>query len=274
MSKRTMKRTQKRTSPTSPPPHELKRLKASEKHSKPLTTTITTTAPASVHDSLNPRLASRSTTPASALAYYDDAQDPTHEYVRLPKRRNYDLFKVPRADPIERNAANVALTSLRYNGERVALYAKMDTGSDINLINRSTLEQLYGPTTRTRLRRMPREDFALLGENFFSATHSVDLTFTAGRANKEFNDMNFVVVQDDPELSAQDGLPNVVLGWPTLKEHSMVMIDFDLHAPVDAKLPLLAAEAEEENAGTEQRSILTTKYPPRPAPMPPKGVKR
>lgn len=129
------------------------------------------------------------------------------------------------------------------------MWAKMETGADANVIHLSTLHELLGDDTESSMRLMRGKDFNLIGSKTFRATHFVELDFWTGRSETLFEKIPFVVVQDDPNLSSRDGVPNVILGWPTLLQRRMVMVDFNYILEADPQLPVIAPRAEQEAAG-------------------------
>lgn len=69
----------------------------------------------------------------------------------------------------------------------------MDTGSDVNFINQTTLETLYGhDEAHKRMRAMTELEFNMIGDAHYDATHSVDLDITAGSSKKFFPRTNFI----------------------------------------------------------------------------------
>ena len=54
------------------------------------------------------------------LHYHDDDED-GYEWVRLPKKRNYDLFRVARQEPEKRNQAALPLTATRHDNKPVIM---------------------------------------------------------------------------------------------------------------------------------------------------------
>lgn len=201
-----------------------------------------------LHPSTRPHTPSHATLP-EVLTYYEDDHHPEYEFIRVPKNRDYDLYRVPRRQPEDRNVnkAQVPLTATTSDGTRATMWAKMDTGADLNLINQSTLEALLGDKAHQRMRSMTAKQMNLIGDSHVSAQHSVDLDFVAGLSHKQFTRVNFVVVADDPARSNSDGVPNVLLGLPFLQEHSMLMIDLDYCHDAEPGLPVLADKEENEN---------------------------
>lgn len=228
-----------------------------------------------LHETLTPRI-SRCPTPLPAqdIEFFDDECHEEFEWVRLPKKRNFDLFKVARWAPEERNSAELPLTARRHHdGQDVVLWAKMDTAADANAINRSTLEALLGDSAKKSLRTITLDGdrtFAQIGNNHFDATHYVVLDFWAGVSKRKFEAVKFILVDDDWQDPNGDGIPNVLLGWPFLREQSMVMMDFEYHHYPDSAFPVIAERAENEKAN--QAMILVNMYPqtrgvPRPRPV-------
>lgn len=180
----------------------------------------------------------------------------------MPKVRDYDLLKVPRKNPCERDTADLPLV-LRpiADDKEVTMWAKMDTGAACNVINRSTVNEIFGEETEKRLRTITiaeRGEFSLVGNNNFQATQYTVLSFRAGRSDRQFDTVRFIVIQDDCFDSKGDGAPNVILGWPFLKESSMMMIDVEYRQEADPKLEVIAERADKEK--TDANGILITTY--------------
>lgn len=209
---------------------------------------------------LTPVTGSRSTTPNPTpseqdLDLYSDGHS-DYDWVRLPKTREYDLFKLPRRQsPAARDSAELPLVVRRESdGKDVTMWAKMDTGADCNAINLSTIAAIFGAkNTDKHLRTLTladQGDFGLVGNNKFRATHYTVVSFHAGRANRFFDHVRFIVIPDSWQNPNGDGVPNVILGWPFLKEKSMVMIDLDYHLDADPELEVVAERAEMEKEGS------------------------
>lgn len=180
------------------------------------------------------------------------------------------MFRVARRAPEERDTAEVALTATKFDGTKATLYAKLDSGSDVNCINKSTVEALLGESAHKHMRHLTAEEkFSFLAGKEWTATHSINLDFTAGSSRRAFHRINFIVVEDDPETANIDGLPNVLLGLPLLMENSMLMIDVDYCNEPDPKLPVLASKASTETGGIHIPDILNIKKLPKTV-----GVKR
>ncbi|KAF7194632.1 hypothetical protein HII31_04138 [Pseudocercospora fuligena] len=217
-----------------------------------------------------PKAMNRTDSMLVELEYYNDDCHDAYEWVRLPKQRNWDVLAVKRDASSERNTANTPLTATRHDGKTVIMWAKMDTGADANTINESTLSALLGPLVEDLRQPLNEEEigkFNLIGDNDFKPTHFVELSFHAGKSNKSFHDIRFVVVPDDAAKASQDGVPNLILGLPTLRKYSMVMMDLDYHMEPEAGLEVIAGKAEEEHAGFQTIGPIIMR-PPRP------GVKR
>lgn len=176
--------------------------------------------------------------------------DEEFEWVRLPRKREFEVVAVPGTGCGDRGTAHVPLTAIAKDTQtKVVMWAKMDTGADANLIHLSTLHKLLGDETESSMRLMRGNDFNLIGSKTFRATHYVELDFWTGRSRKRFEKIPFVVVQDDPNLSNKDGVPNVILGWPTLHKESMLVVDFEYILEADPELRVIATRSEEEFKG-------------------------
>jgi len=204
-----------------------------------------TSATYSIHPSPSPRA-----TPESSFTYYEEDSNDDYEFIRIPKKRDYDLFRVARRAPESRDKAELPLTATKPDGTRVTMWAKLDTGADVNTINQSTLVALFGQESASqRMRTMTEAEFNMIGDTHACATHSVDLDFIAGRSKKAFSKVNFVVITDDAVKSKADGVPDVLLGFPFLQEQSMLMIDVEYVHEAEEGLPVIAGKPEDEFEG-------------------------
>ncbi|TKA82586.1 hypothetical protein B0A55_01188 [Friedmanniomyces simplex] len=200
----------------------------------------------SVHLTLSPC----ATPESSTLAYFEDDCHDDYEFIRIPKKRDYDIFRVPRRQPSDRDKAELPLTVTQPDGTRVTMWAKLDTGADVNTINLSTLETLLGhEMAHQRMRSMTEEQFSMIGDTHFDAAHSVDLDFVAGVSKKSFSKVNFIIIPDNAAKSNRDGVPNVLLGFPFLQQESMLMIDVEYCHDAEVGLPVISEKAENECEG-------------------------
>ncbi|KAK5682523.1 hypothetical protein LTS10_005651 [Elasticomyces elasticus] len=207
------------------------------------TSTVDTTH--SVHPTPSP-----DATPDSSLNYFEDDCHNEYEFIRVPKKRNYDIFRVQRREPSDRDKAELPLTATKPDGTRVTMWAKLDTGADANTINQSTLEALLGhDIAHQRMRSMTAAEFNMIGDAHFQATHSVDLDFVAGVSKKLFSKVNFIVIPDNAARADLDGVPNVLLGLEFLQRESMLMIDIEYCHDAEEGLPVIADKPENECEG-------------------------
>jgi hypothetical protein len=183
-----------------------------------------------------PALLPRSVTPTAegrflaerGITFHDDEADDNYEYIRLPKKRDFDIITAAHSDPTARTTSNLPLIATRYPDKaQVTLWAKLDTGADVNVINRSTIKSLLGDKFRSAIHPLTvdERDFVMLGDTRLHPTHYVLLTFQAGRSKTTFEKEKFYVVHDTWGDSDTDGVPNVVLGWTFLLKNHVVLID-------------------------------------------------
>lgn len=136
----------------------------------------------------SPHQAKRSQSSEFELEWFDDTCHEEYEWVRLPKVRDWDILSFLKHSPEQRNTANTPLTARRHDGKEVVMWAKMDTGADVNTINESTLSALLGDTAfnwKKPLSESPDlkdfHDLNLIGDQHFEPTHYVELSFHAGK---------------------------------------------------------------------------------------------
>ena len=149
------------------------------------------------HGHLTPRARSphdveRMRTSGFELEWFDDACHEEYEWLRLPKKRDWDILSFLKHTPEQRNTANTPLTIPRHDGKDVVMWAKMDTGADVNIINESTLSALFGhtaPNWKKPLKDNPElsgfANLGLIGDQHFEPTDYVELTFRAGTSRCE-----------------------------------------------------------------------------------------
>jgi len=234
-----------------------------------------------VMEDLTPRSASphsaNDTSFPAEIQFYDDNCHEEYEWVRLPKKRGYDLYHVMhamRGTPEDRDDLDCPLTATKHDGTEVTLWANLDTGADANIINLSTVKELLGSAASQRIRSGSDREYATAGGNQFRPKHSVDLDFVAGVSRNQFRKVRFEIYEDkDLEESGKDGFPDVILGLEFLRENSMVMIDLEYCHGADPALPVLAKRAKEEGNGDVAGPLAPIKYPPRP-PVVRGGVRR
>jgi hypothetical protein len=162
------------------------------------------------------------------ITFHDDEVDDCFEYIRIPKKRDFEIITVAHSEPGKRTTSNLPLIVTRHlDNAQVTMWAKLDTGADVNVINRSTIKKLFGDKEKTVIHPLTRDDkdFVMLGHASLHPTHYVLLNFQAGRSKNKFEKEKFFVVDDDWGNPDDDGVPNVVLGWSFLLKNHVVMID-------------------------------------------------
>jgi hypothetical protein len=173
------------------------------------------------------------------ITFHDDEADDNYEYIRLPKKRDFEIITAAHNEPTLHTTSNLPLVATRHPDKaQVTLWAKLDTGADVNVINRSTIKSLLGDHAKTAIHPLTiaERDFVMLGDAHLKPTHYVLLTFQAGRSKKTFEKEKFYVVDDtwgDPDT---DGVPNVVLGWTFLLKNHVVVIDVSIRSLARRKL--------------------------------------
>lgn len=144
------------------------------------------------HNHLTPRArsphdAERLRTFGFEVEWYDDECHEEYEWIRLPKKRDWDIFSFLKHTPEQRNTSNTPLIARNHDGKEVVMWAKMDTGADVNTINESTLSALFGHTAsnyKKPLSNSPEWNgfthLSLIGDQHFEPEHYIELTFRAG----------------------------------------------------------------------------------------------
>jgi hypothetical protein len=209
--------------------------------------------PQPVHEFLTPRTASRTATPElnkpeMEMQYFDDNVHDDYEWVRLPKKRNYDIYPVPR-DMNLVSTWEIPLTAVDHESQKVTLWATLDTGSSINLIELSTLKKLFGPDHNRHLKPATTDHYNLIAHAKWDVKHSVNLAFTAGVPMREFTHIKFSVVDQEAEDADSDGVPNVLLGHQFLTEHNMIHKNIQFCHNAEEGQKVLAPRAQDEVLG-------------------------
>jgi hypothetical protein len=177
----------------------------------------------------------------------DNDSDPEYESVKILK--GHPSLRDPSELPI--------IAKHAVSGERKILWAKMDTGADVNVIAAKVVERLglQSKITTSNL------DLREIGGNDVQIDRKVTLSFWAGRKNAYCQDVEFVIPVEAEDTDT-DGLPDVLLGFPELRKRHMIMIDPDFCNDPEEGLEVIAKRACEEIEGEAPPSIfLGTKYP-------------
>ncbi|KAF2090986.1 hypothetical protein K490DRAFT_62316 [Saccharata proteae CBS 121410] len=191
-----------------------------------------------------------------------------------PADSNYAPGWILKGEPSERDPTDIPLVALKLpDSKPVTLWAKLDTGADFNLIARATVEKL-GRGFLLRPVTFGEHKIYEMGGNKWDMTHRILMSFQAGIKNREFENVEFWVPEQTEGLdSDNDKLPDVLLGWPLLREKSMVMVDLDYHNDPNPEYEVLAKRAWEEGDQEEKprkRILITKNSPARPSPYAPR----
>jgi hypothetical protein len=168
--------------------------------------------------------------------------------------------KVLKGDPEVRNPTELPIIATTSTGERKVLWAKMDTGADINIIAEKLVHKLG---RALEIEPVPTSiDIKVheIGGNEIVIDRKITLSFHAGRKSILCKDVEFWIPQQDGEDTDIDGIPDVLLSLPELIKYHMIMVDPDFCNEPEDGLEVLAKRAKDES---EKPAIclLPTKYP-------------
>lgn len=172
---------------------------------------------------------------------------------------DYETVKILKGDPSLRNPSELPIIVKHADtGERKVLWAKMDTGADVNVIATKVVERL-GLLSNITTSHLELQE---IGGNDVRINRKVTLSFWAGRKNVYCEDVEFLIPVETKDTDT-DGLPDVVLGLPELRERHMITIDPDFCNDPEEGLEVIAKRARDEIQGELPKAIfLGTKYPP------------
>ena len=170
---------------------------------------------------------------------------------------DYETIKVRKGHPSLRDPSELPIVTKDHLGERKVLWAKMDTGADVNVmaekaVSRLGLTHLIEPC-ETALRE--------IGGNGVDINRKIVLDFWAGRKNALCERVEFHIPSQTQDTD-HDGVPDVLLGFPELRKHHMIMVDPDFCNEPEDGLEVLAKRARDEVIDGEVKGIyLGVKYP-------------
>jgi hypothetical protein len=172
---------------------------------------------------------------------------------------DYEAVGILKGDPHVRDLTELPLIAKNSTGEPKILWAKMDTGADINV----TTEKLVAKLGFTHLIQpvAPTSDtleIREIGGKSIVIDRKVTLSFTAGRNNILCKDIDFWIPRQDNDTD-EDGIPDVLLGLPALNKFHMIMVDPDFCNEPKEGLEVLAKKAKDE--AEKPVILLGSKYP-------------
>ena len=171
---------------------------------------------------------------------------------------DYETIKVRKGHPSLRDPSELPIITKAKNGSRKVLWAKMDTGADVNIMAAKVVERL-GLT-----HRIEKCDTALreIGGNGVNIDRQIVLNFWAGRKNTYCRKVEFCIPSQVQDTDS-DGVADVLIGLPELRKYHMVMVDPDFCNDPEEGLEILAKRAREEVSDDDEVKgvFLGTKYP-------------
>lgn len=168
--------------------------------------------------------------------------------VYLPR----DLFTQSERDPTV-----LPLTASKSNGEKVTMWAKMDTGANKNLISLCLIHKLGRATD---IRDHDRVCMHEIGGRSFNISQAITLDFEAGYLQNRFSSEFFIIghenidLPDRPTPDIQNPIPNtdsmteeqdptvlpdILLGEPFLRDSHALMTDIEFQNPADPRYEVL-----------------------------------
>lgn len=202
-------------------------------------------------------------TPTTAPVEYSTVSPPSskkrkQEAIHEESDSDYETFKILKGHPSRRDPSELPIIAQHHHsGERKILWAKMDTGADVNVIAAKTVERL-GLTSKITDSHI---DLGEIGGNAVEIDRKVALNYWAGRKHHYYEEVDFFIPKETQDTDT-DGIPDVVLGLPELRKRHMIMIDPDFANEPEEGLDVIARRACEEVEGELPPAIcLGKKYP-------------
>jgi len=170
----------------------------------------------------------------------------------------YETIRVRTGHPSLRDPSELPIVAEHgYSGQRKVLWAKMDTGADVNIIAAKVVERLGLSSKVTK----SHVGLGEIGGNAVELDQKVTISFWAGRKNLFCEEVDFFILKEQQDTDT-DGIPDVLLGLPELRKHHMITIDPDFANEPEEGLEVLAKRAEDEVNGEPRPAIfLGKKYP-------------
>jgi len=199
----------------------------------------------------------------ATITMYSNSSPPSSKMPLLEAEENdsdseYESIKVLKGHPSLRDPSELPIVAKHADsGERKILWAKMDTGADVNIIAAKVVERL-GLTSKITTSNLGLRE---VGGNGVQIDRKIILSFWAGRKNVYCQDVEFFIPVEVEDTDT-DGLPDVLLGLTELRKRHMIMIDPDFCNDPEEGLEVIAKRACEEVDGEVPKAIfLSKKYP-------------
>jgi hypothetical protein len=164
----------------------------------------------------------------------------------------YESVKILKGHPSLRDPIELPIIAKHAgSGERKVLWAKMDTGADVNVIAAKVVERLG---LQSKIITASSVHLREIGGNHVQIDRKVTLSFWAGRKNTYCQDVEFLIPVETEDTDT-DGLPDVLLGFPELMKRHMIMIDPEFCNDAEEGLDVIAKRACEEIEGEPGKAI-------------------
>jgi hypothetical protein len=202
------------------------------------------------------------TTPSTAPTEYSSVSPSSkkqkQEAVHADSDSEYETVKILKGHPSLRDSSELPIIAQHaYSGERKILWAKMDTGADVNVIAAKVVERL-GLSSKIIDSHI---DLSEIGGNDVEIDRKITINFWAGRKNHHCQNVEFFIPKETQDTDT-DGLPDVLLGLAELRKHHMITIDPDFANEPEEGLEVVAKRASDEVNGEAPPAIfLGKKYP-------------
>jgi len=205
--------------------------------------------------------ASPDTATSTPITQYTDSPDSSkkRKHEQIDSDSEYEHIRVLKGKPSARDPTELPIVATTANGERKIIWAKMDTGADINIIAEKLVDRLgrtadIEPVSPVEDKLEIRE----IGGNEITIDRKIKLSFRAGRKHVLCEDVEFWIPRQEMDTDT-DGVADVLLGWRELAKHHMVMIDPDFCNDPEDGLEVLSRPARDE--ADKPAICLGTKYP-------------
>jgi len=177
----------------------------------------------------------------------------------LDSDSEHEMVKIRKGDAHLRDPTELPIIATASSGERKTLWAKMDTGADLNIITDKLIARLGLTNDIEPVNTGDGYEIREIGGNEIAIDRKITLSFTAGRKNIICKDVEFWIPRQEGVDTDNDGVTDVLLGLPELLKHHMVTVDPDFCNEPEEGLEVLSKRAREE--ADKPMICLGTKYP-------------
>jgi hypothetical protein len=176
----------------------------------------------------------------------------------------YEKAYVLSGHPADRDPSEVPLIAQNAEGERKTLWAKLDTGASMNVMEENVIRRLGRESEIESLRPMSDIEVRDICGKDVKLDRKIKLSVWAGHNNIAFKDVEFWVPRNNKDVNTdEDGVPDVLLGLPEILRQHMVTIDPEFAKDADPELEVIVKRSEDELTLHKVMPVcLGIKFPP------------